>query len=86
MRGMQEVISMHEAKSTLSKLVQRAAAGEPIYIGAYGRAVVRLVPVDASDKPARVWGILKGKITLPDDLADPLPDEVIRLFEREDTP
>lgn len=77
---------MHEAKSTLSKLVQRAAAGEPIYIGAYGRAVVKLVPVDASEKPARVWGILTGKITLPDDLEDPLPDEVIRLFEGEGTP
>ena len=86
MRGMQEVISMHEAKSTLSKLVQRAAAGEPIYIGAYGRAVVKLVPVDDSDKPVRVWGILKGKITLPDDLEEPLPDEVIRLFEGEGTP
>ena len=86
MPTMQEVISMHKAKTTLSKLVQRAAAGEPIYIGAYGRAVVKLVPVDASDKPARVWGILMGKITLPDDLEDPLPDEVIRLFEGEGTP
>ncbi len=84
MRSMQEVISMHEAKSTLSKLVQRAVAGEPIYIGAYGRAVVKLVPVDAADKPARVIGMLKGKINLPDDLEDPLPDDVIRLFEGTD--
>lgn len=84
MLAMPEVISMHEAKSTLSKLVQRAAAGESIYIGAYGRAVVKLVPVDATEKPARVFGFLKGKITLPDDLEDPLPDEVIRLFEGED--
>jgi prevent-host-death family protein len=84
MRDMPEVISMHEAKSTLSKLVQRAAAGEPIYIGAYGRAVVKLVPVDANEKPARVIGMLKGKIHLPPDLEDPLPDEVIRLFEGQD--
>jgi len=55
-RGMQEVISMHEAKSTLSELVQRAVAGEPIYIGVYGRAVVKLEPVDAVGKPARVFG------------------------------
>ena len=75
---------MHEAKTTLSKLVQRAVAGEPIYIGAYGRAVVKLVPVDASDKPVRVIGMLKGKINLPADLEDPLPDEVIRLFEGTD--
>ena len=84
MRGMQEVISMHVAKSTLSKLVQRAVAGEPVYIGAYGRAVVKLVPVDAADKPARVVGILKGQINLPADLEAPLPDDVIRLFEGTD--
>lgn len=84
MRQMQEVISMHEAKSTLSKLVQRAAAGEPIYIGAYGRAVAKLVAVDANEKPARVWGFMKGKIHVPDDFDDPLPDDVIRLFEGTD--
>ena len=84
MRSMQEVISMHEAKSTLSKLVQRAVAGEPIYIGAYGRAVVKLVAVDATEKPTRVWGFLKGKIDIPDDFDDPLPDEVIRMFEGTD--
>ena len=84
MSDMPEVISMHEAKTTLSKLVQRAVAGEPIYIGAYGRAVVKLVPVDAADKPPRIFGFLKGQITLPDDLEDPLPDEVIRLFEGTD--
>lgn len=76
---------MHKAKSTLSKLVQRAAAGEPIYIGAYGRAVVKLVPVDAGEKPARVFGFMKGQLTLHDDLEDPLPEEVIRLFEGEGT-
>lgn len=84
MRGMQEVISMHVAKSTLSKLVQRAVAGEPVYIGAYGRAVVKLVPVDAAEKPARVFGFMKGRLTLPADLEDPLPDDVVRLFEGPD--
>jgi len=59
---MQEVISTHVAKSTLSKPV----------------------PVDATDKPARVVGFLKGQINLPDDLEAPLPDDVIRLFEGTD--
>ena len=75
---------MHEAKTTLSKLVQRAAAGVPIYIGAYGRAVVKLVPVTTPQKPTRVWGFLKGKIHVPDNFDDPLPDDVIRLFEGTD--
>ena len=64
--------------------MQRAAAGEPICIGAYGRAVVKLVPADAADKPASICGFMKGQITLPADLEDPLPYEVIRLFEGTD--
>ena len=75
---------MHQAKSTLSRLARRAAAGEPIYIGAHDRAVVKLVPVNAADKPARILGILNGKLTLPDDLKNPPPDEVMRLFEGTD--
>ena len=78
---MNEIVSMHTAKSTLSQLVKRAAAGEPVYIGAYGRADVKLVPVDATERPRRVFGFMKGKLKLPDDLGDSLPDEVLRSFE-----
>jgi prevent-host-death family protein len=81
MRGMQKIISMHTAKSTLSQLVKRAAAGESVYIGAYGRAEVKLVPVETADRPARVFGFMKGKLKLPADLEAPLPDDVIRSFE-----
>jgi prevent-host-death family protein len=78
---MQDVISMHTAKSTLSQLVKRAAAGEPVYIGAYGRAEVKLVPVDATERPRKRFGLLKGKLKLPADLEAPLPEEVLRSFE-----
>jgi prevent-host-death family protein len=72
---------MHTAKSTLSQLVKRAAAGEPVYIGAYGRAEVKLVPVDAPERPRKRFGLLKGKLKLPADLEAPLPEEVLRSFE-----
>jgi antitoxin (DNA-binding transcriptional repressor) of toxin-antitoxin stability system len=78
---MQEIISMHAAKSTLSQLVKKAAAGEPVYIGAYGHAEVKLVPVDAAERPRKRFGLLKGKLKLPSDLEAPLPDEVVRSFE-----
>jgi antitoxin (DNA-binding transcriptional repressor) of toxin-antitoxin stability system len=55
-RSMQEVISMHTTKSTLSQLVKRAAACESIYLGACGRAEVALVPVNMADRLARVFG------------------------------
>lgn len=81
MQPMPHVVSMHTAKSTLSQLVKKAAAGETVYIGAYGRAEVKLVPVDATERPRKRFGLLKGRLKLPHDLEAPLPDEVIRDFE-----
>lgn len=81
---MSEIISMHTAKSTLSQLVKRAAAGEAVYIGAYGRAEVKLVPVRDTERPRRVFGFMKGKLKLPADLEAPLPDDVLRSFEGEE--
>ena len=52
---MKAIISRHAAESTLSQLVKKAAAGELVYIGAYGRAEVKLVPVDASTRPRLEW-------------------------------
>jgi antitoxin (DNA-binding transcriptional repressor) of toxin-antitoxin stability system len=78
---MQEIVSMHAAKSTLSSLVKRAAAGEPILIGAYGRATVKLVAVDAAERPRKRFGALKGVLQLPPDLEAPLPADVVTLFE-----
>jgi len=78
---MEEIVSMHLAKSTLSSLVKRAAAGEAILIGAYGRAEVKLVPVSAVERPRKQFGALKGILQVPDDFDAPLPDEVIAAFE-----
>ena len=80
---MSEIVSMHAAKSTLSKLVRRAVAGEVVYIGTYGRAEVQLVPVTAASHPRRQLGLLKGQLVLPADLEAPLPEEVLRRFEGE---
>lgn len=81
MQSMDEIISMHAAKSTLSQLVKRAAAGEVVYIGAYGRAEVKLVPAGAQVRPARRIGLLEGKLKVPADFDSPLPDDVLHSFE-----
>ena len=80
---MNGIVSMHTAKSTLSQLVRKAVAGEAVYIGAYGRAEVQLVPVAAAARPRRQLGLLKGKLVLPADLDAPLPEDVLRSFEGE---
>lgn len=78
---MSTVIGMHEAKSTLSQLVQRAAAGETIFIGPHGRAEAKLVAANAPQGTSRRLGLLKGRLHIPDDFDAPLPDEVLDAFE-----
>jgi len=69
---------MHEAKTQLSKLVERAERGETVYIARDGEPAVRLVPVHPSRRPA--WGAFAGSIVLADDFNAPLP-EVASDFE-----
>ncbi len=70
------VVSVHEAKTHLSRLIQRVEAGEEVVIARAGQPVVKLVAV--AKKLPKVPGRLKGKIRIGDDFDDPLPEE---LFE-----
>lgn len=76
-----EVIPMHQAKSTLSQLVQRAAAGETVLIGPNGHAVAKLTGLTEPVVPKRCLGLLKGKLQVPDDFDAPLSDDVLADFE-----
>lgn len=73
------MVNMHEAKSNLSKLVERAAAGEDIVIARAGVPVARLVPVQ-HHQPV-VLGLLQGRIRIGADFESPLPDDVQRAFD-----
>ncbi len=75
-------INMHEAKTHLSRLVERAAAGEEIVIAKAGKPLVKLVPVHASLEP-RVPGLSRGLIVIHDDFDDPLPEEIAAAFRGE---
>jgi prevent-host-death family protein len=76
------VVNMHEAKTRLSQLVDRALAGEEIVIGRAGKPAVRLVPVAGGEAP-RVPGAWKGRIRVADDFDAPLPPEIQRYFDGE---
>ncbi len=78
-----QVVSMHQAKSTLSQLVKRAATGETILLGAYGKVEAKLVSATTSDQPQKRIGLLAGKLTIPDDFDAPLPEELLKAFEGE---
>ena len=70
---------MHEAKTKLSQLVERAEAGEDIVIARNGKPVARLVPVAGRNALAAVHGALRGRIRLDDDF-DELPDDIAESF------
>jgi prevent-host-death family protein len=75
---MPETVNLYDAKTQLSRLVDRANAGEDIVIARAGKPLVRLVPVEAA--VPRQAGLLKG-LSLPDDLFDPLGEDEQAVWE-----
>ena len=77
-----ETVNIHEAKTHLSRLVEKAARGKSFIIARAGRPLVRVVPLDAPDeeKPKRL-GFLAGKLKVPDDFDTMGHGEVEGLFE-----
>lgn len=74
-----KTVNLYEAKSTLSSLVDRAAAGEEILIAKNGRPLAKLVPLPHATAPRRPAGALRVMYIAPDfDAPDP---EIARLFE-----
>jgi antitoxin (DNA-binding transcriptional repressor) of toxin-antitoxin stability system len=59
-------VNIHEAKTQLSRLVERAARGEAFVIAKAGKALVKVSAIDAPSEPKRL-GFLKGEIEVPDD-------------------
>ncbi len=72
-------INIHQAKTNLSQLLRRVAAGEEIVISSAGKPVARLVPI--ADSRKRTLGTDLGAFKVPDDFNDPLPAEILDAFE-----
>jgi prevent-host-death family protein len=70
---------MHEAKTKLSQLVERAEAGEEIVIARNGTPVARLVPIAKASSLAGIRGALRGQIEFAPDF-DELPDDIADSF------
>jgi len=63
---MAEIFNMHQAKTSLSRLVQRALDGEEVVIARNGEPLVKLVPVPKTTK-RRIPGRLKGMVWISPD-------------------
>jgi prevent-host-death family protein len=71
-------VNVHEAKTNLSRLLERVAAGEEIVIAKAGKPVARLSPIG---KPGgRQPGLAKGRVT--ETFFEPLPEDELAAWER----
>ena len=74
-------VNIHEAKTHLSRLVDRAAKGEPFVIAKAGKPMVKVVPFDApAEDEAQRIGFMEGLIEVPDDFDRMGADEIERFF------
>jgi len=73
-------VNIHEAKTHLSRLLNRVAAGEEIVISKAGKPIARLVPYERP-RTERKPGIDKGRIWIAEDFDAPLPPSVLESFE-----
>ena len=77
---MNEPISIHAAKTHLSRLIARVEAGEEIVIARGRKPVVKLVPI--APKAKRVFGSLKGKVSIGPEFFEPLPAEELDTWDQ----
>jgi prevent-host-death family protein len=74
-------VTIHAAKTNLSKLIEEACAGEEVVIARGKKPVVRLVPV-ASAKKGRRFGARRGRARVDDAFFEPLPEDELAAWER----
>jgi prevent-host-death family protein len=72
-------VTIHEAKTNLSKLIAAVEAGGEVVISRGATPVVRIVPLSPPKK--RIFGAMKGRVSLDDTFFEPLPEDELTLWE-----
>ena len=75
-----ELVNIHEAKTHLSRLLERVERGEEIVLARAGKPIARLVRFEPP-RPKRTGGQWRGKIWVSPDFDEPLPEEIQKYFE-----
>jgi prevent-host-death family protein len=73
-------VTIHKAKTQLSKLIEQALRGEEVVIARGKDPVARLVPYERK-QPKRGFGSMKGRASLGPEFWEPLPEEELKLWE-----
>ena len=80
-----QTVNIHEAKTHLSRLIEKASHGESFIIAKAGKPMVKVVAIDAEpEKAPQRLGFMKGKMRVPDDFDTMYADEIARMFNGED--
>lgn len=77
---MTEIITIHAAKTHLSRLILRVEAGEEIILARGRTPVARLVPM--APTPRRVFGALRDKVAVGPQFIEPLPPGELETWEQ----
>jgi len=76
--------NIHDAKTHLSRLVDRAANGEPFVIAKAGKPMVKVIPLNAGE-PSQIkrFGFMAGQISVPSDFDQMGEAEIMMMFEED---
>lgn len=74
-------LNIHEAKTHLSRYLAELEKGETILLCRRNIPIAEIRPVPKVRKKKRPIGLAKGTFEIPDSFFDPLPDDLIDLFE-----
>ena len=76
-------LNINDIQQNLSEFIQLIQEGNPLIITQADRPIAEIKPISAnsSQKEPRPIGLCEGDFIVPDDFNDPLPEEIINLFE-----
>jgi prevent-host-death family protein len=76
--------NIHEAKTHLSRLVERAANGEPFVIAKAGKPMVKVIPLNTREpSQSKRFGFMAGQISVPADFDRMGEAEIMEMFEED---
>lgn len=75
-----QTVNIHDAKTNLSKLIEKAVRGEAFIIAKAGKPLVKVIAIEQADTPKPRIGFLKGKISAPDNFNELGQAEISNLF------
>ncbi|WP_295172784.1 type II toxin-antitoxin system Phd/YefM family antitoxin [uncultured Brevundimonas sp.] len=76
-----ETVNIHQAKTHLSRLIEKAAKGEPFIIAKAGKPMVKVTAIEEAPKKAvQRIGFMEGEFQIPDDFDTMFQDEIETMF------